>query len=100
MPSDKDQRDIEIIPPDEARRRDRDTAWIHVSFDGSTKSFKDLPFHKRVLLAATWLAGLIVFGFIVFLVIASAVLIWIPLLLATILIVSLVVFFRTKFLRR
>jgi hypothetical protein len=98
MPSDKD-RDIEIIPPGDKSRRDNDPEWVSISF-GSTNPFKDLPLHKRVLLAASWLAGAIVLGLIIFLIIASAVLIWIPLLLATILIATLIVFFRTKFRRR
>jgi hypothetical protein len=100
MPSNDDKRDIEIIPPDGKRRRDNDPEWISISFGGTANPFKDLPLHKRILLAAGWLAGAIVLGVIVFLIIASAVLIWIPLLLAIALIVSLFVFFRTKFRRR
>ena len=99
MPQDKDQKDIEIIPPEEARRRDRNPEWIYVSFDGANP-FRDLPLHKRILLGAAWLAGVVVIGVIIFLVIASAVLIWIPLLLAIGVITALVVFFRTKFRRR
>jgi hypothetical protein len=100
MPSDKDKdKDIEIIPPGDQRRRGNDPEWISISFGGSANPFKDLPLHKRILLAASWLAGAIVLAAIVFLVIASAVLIWIPLLLATILIGGLVLFFRTKFRR-
>lgn len=100
MPSDDNRRDIEIIPPGEKRRRDNDTEWVFISFESGAKAFQELPLHKRILFAAGWLAGVIVLGLIVFLIIASAVLIWIPLLLATILIVSLIVFFRTKFGRR
>lgn len=100
MPSDKNEKDIEIIPPGEKPRRGNDPEWISISFGSNTNPFKDLPLHKRILLAASWLAGAIVLGFIVFLVIASAVLIWIPLLLATILIGGLILFFRTKFRRR
>ncbi len=96
----KDQKDIEIIPPDEARRRDRGPEWIHVSFDGTANPFRDLPLHKRILIGAAWLAGLLVFGFIVFLIIASAVLIWIPLLLAIAAITAFVVFVRTRFARK
>jgi hypothetical protein len=59
-----------------------------------------LPLHKRILLGATWLASALVLGVIVFLIVASAVLIWIPLLLAAVLITGLVIFFRTKFRRR
>ena len=83
MPSDKD-RDIEIIPPGEQRRRNNEPEWISISFGGNANPFKDLPLHKRILLAASGLVGAIVLATIVFLVIASAVLIWIPLLLATI----------------
>ena len=100
MPSNDDKRDIEIIPPDGRRPRDNEPEWISISFGGTANPFKDLPLHKRILLAAGWLAGAIIFGAIVFLIIASAVLIWIPLLLAIILVASLVVFFRTKFRRR
>ena len=100
MPQDKDQKDIEIIPLEEARRRDRNPEWIYVSFDGAANPFRDLPLHKRILLGAAWLAGVVVIGVIIFLVIASAVLIWIPLLLAIGVITALVVFFRTKFRRR
>ena len=100
MPQDKDQKDIEIIPPEEARRRDRNPEWIYVSFDGAANPFRDLPLHKRILLGSAWLAGIVVLGVIIFLVIASAVLIWIPLLLAIGVITALFVFFRTKFRRR
>ena len=100
MPSDNDKKDIEIIPPGDKRRRDNDPEWISVSFGSTSNPFKGLPLHKRILLAAGWLAGVLVLGAIVFLVIASAVLIWIPLLLATILILSLFLFFRRKFRQR
>lgn len=100
MPSDKNDKDIEIIPPDEAHRRDRNPEWIYVTFDRSANPFKNLPLHKRILLGAAWLAGLIVFGVIVFLIVASAILIWIPLLLAIAAITALVVFFRAKLRRR
>jgi fatty acid desaturase len=99
MPSDNDKKDIEIIPPDGKRRREQDSEWVSISFDGSANPFKELPLHKRILLAAAWLAGAIILGAIVFLIIASAVLIWIPLLLATILIASLIVLFRRQFRR-
>ncbi len=99
MPSDNDKKDIEIIPPGEEPRRGKHSGRIYISFD-TAEAFKNLPLHKRILLGASWLAGAIVLAAIVFLVIASAVLIWIPLLLATILIGGLVLFFRTKFWRR
>lgn len=100
MPTNKDERDIEIIPPDAPGSRSRDPEWIYVSFDGSAKAFKDLPLHKRILLWAMSIAGAVVLGVIVFLIVASAVLIWIPLMLAVAVIVGVVVFFRTKFRRR
>jgi fatty acid desaturase len=99
MPSDKDQKDIEIIPP-ERLRQNGEPEWVHITFGGSAKAFSDLPLHKRIMLVATWLAGAIVFALIIFLIVASAVLIWIPLLIAAILVTTLVVFFRAKFLRR
>jgi fatty acid desaturase len=99
MPPEKDDKDIEIIPPDRTRRNG-DAEWISISFDDSARAFRELPLHKRILLGASWLAGILIFAAIVFLIIASAVLIWIPLLLAAIFIVSLFVFFRTKFGRR
>jgi hypothetical protein len=98
MPSNDDKKDIEIIPPGESRRGE-DSEWIYIS-DGKTNPFKDLPLHKRILLGAAWLAGALVLGVIVFLIVASAVLIWIPLLLAAITIATLVIVFRTKFRRR
>jgi hypothetical protein len=100
MPSDDKERDIEIIPPGDKRRRDDNSEWVSISFDGRANPFKDLPLHKRILLAAAWLAGVIVLGAIVFLIIASVVLIWIPLLIAMIVIVGLFLFFRMKFGRR
>jgi len=100
MAPNNDPKDIEIIPPDEARRREKNPEWIYVSFDGAANPFKDLPLHKRILLGATWLTSLLIVGFIIFLIVASAVLIWIPLLLAIGVITALVVFFRTKFRRR
>jgi hypothetical protein len=99
MPSERDDKDIEIIPPDRSRRDGR-TEWVYVSSDGTAKTFKDLPLHKRLLLGAAWLAGAVLLGVIVFLVVASAVLIWIPLLLAIAVITGLVMFFRTKLRRR
>lgn len=98
--ADKDPRDIEIIPPDSADRRQRDAEWIYISLDGDRKAFSELPLHKRILLGATWLAGLLVLGLIVFLIVASAVLIWIPLLLAAGLVTASYIFFRTRFMRR
>lgn len=99
MPSDKDDRDIEIIPPGNSRQRGREE-WIYVSFEDGAKAFRDLPLHKRILIGAAWLAGILVLGLIVFLIVASAVLIWIPLLLAGALITALVLFFRSRFQRR
>lgn len=99
MPSDKDDRDIEIIPPDQPRQRG-DREWVHISFEDSANAFKRLPLHKRILLGATWLAGILIAVTLVFLIVASAVLIWIPLLLAMALITAIVVFFRAKFRRR
>lgn len=98
--ADKDPRDIEIIPPDGADRRQRDAEWIYISLDGDRTAFSELPLHKRILLGATWLAGLLVFGLIVFLIVASAVLIWIPLLLAAALVTAGYIFLRTRFMRR
>lgn len=98
MPSNKDDKDIEIIPPGESHRRDRDE-WVYVSFEDGTKAFRDLPLHKRILFAAAWLGGILIVGTILFLIVASAVLIWIPLLLAMAAITAIVVFFRTKFRR-
>lgn len=100
MPSDKNDKDIEIIPPDGARRDRRDPEWVYISANGSSYSFKDLPLHKRIMLAAAWLGGLLVIGFVIFLIVASAVLIWIPLLLAIAAITAFVLFFRAKFYRR
>lgn len=97
MSSDKDQKDIEIIPPGQSRRRENE--WIYISLDDTAKSFRDLPLHKRIMLGAAWLAGALLFAFIVFLIVASAVLIWIPLLLAAALITAIVLFFRTRFRR-
>lgn len=101
MPTDRDKndKDIEIIPPDRSGRRG-DEQWIHVSVGDGAKAFNDLPLHKRILLGAASLAGAVVFGLTVFLIIASAVLIWIPLLLATILIAGIFLFFRAKLRRR
>ena len=96
MPSDKDDRDIEIIPPGQSRQHDREE-WIRVSFGDGAKSFRDLPLRQRILLGAMWFAGIVVIGVILFLILASAILIWIPLLLATAAITALVLFFRTKF---
>lgn len=101
MPPDNDRndRDIEIIPPGKSGRRG-DEQWVHVSVGEGAKAFKDLPLHKRILLGAAGLAGAIVFGLVIFLIVASVVLIWIPLLLATILIAGIFLFFRAKFRRR
>jgi hypothetical protein len=99
MPTDDNQRDIEIIPPGDGRRQDNDAEWVAISFESGARAFKKLPLHKRILVATGWLAGVIALGLIVFLIIASAVLIWIPLLLATILIASLFVLFRRSSLR-
>lgn len=99
MNSGKDEKDIEIIPPGAKPRRDRED-WVYVSFGDGAKDFRDLPLHKRILIGATWLAGIAVFGLIVFLIVASAVLIWIPLLLAAAVVTALVVFFRSRFQRR
>jgi hypothetical protein len=100
MASNNDPKDIEIIPPDEARRREKNPEWVYISFDSAANPFRTLPLHKRILLGAAWLASLLAVGVIVFLIVASAVLIWIPLLLAAGVITALVVFFRTKFRRR
>jgi hypothetical protein len=99
MSSDKDDRDIEIIPPGQSRERGREE-WIHVSFGDGAKSFRDLPLRQRILLGAAWLVGIVVIGVILFLILASAILIWIPLLLATAAITALVLFFRAKFGRK
>ncbi len=99
MASRRDDKDIEIIPPERSQRDGR-TEWVYVSLDDRAKAFKDLPLHKRLLLGAIWLAGAVLIGVIVFLVVASAVLIWIPLLLAIAVITGLVMFFRTKLGRR
>jgi hypothetical protein len=99
MSADKNDRDIEIIPPGEQRRGDRDE-WVYVSFGDGAKAFRDLPLHKRLLLGAAWLGGLLVFATIIFLIVASAVLIWIPLLLAMAIVTAVIVFLRAKFRRR
>jgi hypothetical protein len=98
MPSEKDDRDIEIIPPGEQQRRGRDE-WVYVSFEDGAKAFRDLPLHKRILMGAAWLGGLLVIATILFLIVASAVLIWIPLLIAIAIVTTVVVFLRTKFRR-
>jgi uncharacterized YccA/Bax inhibitor family protein len=100
MPSDNDKQDIEIIPPDEARRRDRDADWTYISFDASANPFRDMPLHKRILVGAIWLAALVAVALVVFLIVASDVLIWIPLLIAGGIITALVLFFRRHFTRR
>ncbi len=97
---DKDKKDIEIIPPGEESRREREPEWIHISFDGTGKSFSEMPLHQRLLLGAASLLGAVVLAFIIFLIVASAVLIWIPLLIAIGVITTLVVFFRRQFRQR
>lgn len=99
MSSDKNDRDIEIIPPGQSPKDGRED-WTYVTFEGSAKAFRDLPLHKRIMLGAAWLAGILLFCTIVFLIVASAVLIWIPLLLATAIITGLIVFIRAKLRRR
>lgn len=99
MPSDKDQKDIEIIPPDASPVGNSRTERIYISF-GDSASFASLPLHKRILLGAAWLGGAIIFLAIVFLIVASAVLIWIPLLLAIGLITTAYFYFRARFARR
>jgi hypothetical protein len=99
MNSGRDEKDIEIIPPGAKPRRDRED-WVYVSFGDDAKDFRDLPLHKRIMIGATWLAGIAVFGLIVFLIVASAVLIWIPLFLAVAVVTALIVFFRSRFRRR
>jgi hypothetical protein len=99
MSPDKDDRDIEIIPPGQSRQGGREE-WVYVSFEGGAKAFRNLPLHKRILLGASWLAGIGLIGVILFLIVASAVLIWIPLLLATAVITAVVLFFRSRFRRR
>jgi hypothetical protein len=99
MPADKHDKDIEIIPPGQSQRRGGDE-WIHISLENGAKAFRDLPLHKRLLLGAAWLGGLLVFATIIFLIIASAVLIWIPLLLATAIVTAMIVFLRARFRRR
>lgn len=96
MPSGKDDRDIEIIPPDQSRQRG-DREWARISFENSAEAFRKLPLHKRILLGAAWLIGILITVTLIFLVVASAVLIWIPLLLTVALIAAVVVFFRKKF---
>jgi hypothetical protein len=99
MSSDKDDKDIEIIPPGQSRQRGREE-WVYVSFEDGAKAFRDLPLHKRILLGASWLAGIVLIGVILFLIVASAVLIWIPLLLATAVITAAVLFLRARFRQR
>lgn len=96
--NDKDK-DIEIIPPGASQRRGGEE-WIYISLDDSARAFKALPLHKRILLGLSWFAGLVVLGVILFLIVASAVLIWIPLLIAIALVTAAVVFFRTRLFRR
>lgn len=98
MSADKNERDIEIIPPDRSERRG-DPEWIFVSFEDQARAYRELPFYKRVLFALASIGGVITLGVILFLIVASAVLIWIPLMLATALVVAAVVFFRAKFWR-
>lgn len=98
MSKDRDDRDIEIIPPDPHRRRE-DAEWIFISFEDRAKAFRELPLYRRVLLSAAWLGGVILLGTVVFLIVASAVLIWIPLLLAAALVTAVIVFLRSKFRR-
>lgn len=99
MPSDRDEREIEIIPPGRTSQRD-DSEWVFIGFDDRAKAFRDLPWHKRFMLVAASIAGLIIFASVLFLIVASAVLIWIPLLLATIAITTITLFLRSKMRKR
>jgi len=99
MKPDDDEREIEIIPPGKSGRR-TEAEWIYVSFDDRAKAFAKLPLYKRILLGAAWLASLAVLLTIAFLILASAVLIWIPLLLAAIVIGAIVMFLRGAFRQR
>lgn len=99
MPNNKDDKDIEIIPPDRSQR-DGQPEWIRISVEDGRKAFKSLPLHKRILLIASWIAGLIAVAVVVFLIAASVILIWIPLLIAIVLMVGVYVFFRTRLMRR
>lgn len=98
MPAERDDRDIEIIPPERPGSR-RESEWVFISFGDGAKAYRELPLYKRVLFAAASLVGLVAIAAIVFLVVASAVLVWIPLMLATALIVGTIVFLRTQFRR-
>lgn len=100
MATEPDDRDIEIIPPDRSGSRGQKPEWIYIDATGDAKSFSDIPFHKKLLLGAATLAGLVLAFTIVFLVVASAVFIWIPLLLAIGLLAAGYAFFRRRVLRR
>ncbi len=96
MSTDKNDRDIEIIPPDRSGSR-QESEWVFVTFEDRARAYRELPLYKRILFAAASIGGLIALGVILFLILASAVLIWIPLMIATALIAAAVMFFRTKF---
>jgi hypothetical protein len=100
MPSENDKKDIEIIPPDSPRRRGPNEGRIYISIDGEARSFNELPLHKRILLGTAGIAGALILGTLVFLIIASAVLIWIPLLAAAAIVSAIVLYVRSRFLRR
>lgn len=99
MKSENNERDIEIIPPKKSDSR-TEAEWIYISFDERAKAFAKMPLYKRILLGASWLASLALVLTIIFLIIASAVLIWIPLLLAAIIIGAIVMFLRGTFRTR
>ncbi len=96
MPTDKNDRDIEIIPPDRSGSR-QESEWVFVTFEDRARAYRELPLYKRILYAAASIGGLVALGVILFLILASAVLIWIPLMIATALIAAAVMFLRTKF---
>src|SRR5690349_19936685 len=100
MPSANDKQDIEIIPPDEARRRDRDADWTYISFDATANPFRGMPLHQRYLVGAIWVAALVAVALVVFLIVASAVLISSPSLIAGGIITALSLSFRRHFTRR
>ncbi len=97
---DNQKGDIEIIPPDRAGERHQQREWIHISFGPGSNVFQNLPWHKRALYALAGLAGALIFGTIVFLVLASTILIWIPLILAVGTVITVVALVRSRFLRR
>lgn len=100
MSTDNKDDKIEIIPRDPSRRRERGEEWVYISFEDSANAFKALPLHKRIFYAMASLLGLLLIGAIVFLIFASVVLIWIPLLIATIFVVGGIAYFRARLFGR